>query len=175
MEYNNSITISGLRDLLIFNIQSLINTEMQLKNVIPDWIDKTVSLKMKMVLQKYLEMIQEHIEKLNSFLGNEQVSFLPGNNPVTAAFIHETNLLLTKCTDAEVKDAGLLACVQNINHFKISIYGTSAAFANALDMDTASPLFREAEINEKQIDDRLSQLAEHEINVKARTPIILTR
>lgn len=91
------------------------------------------------------------------------------------AFIHETNALLAKCTDAEVKDAGLLACVQNINHFKISNYGTSAAFTNTLEMEEAAVAFREAEINEKQIDDRLSQLAEHEINVNARAPIILTR
>jgi hypothetical protein len=32
----------------------------------------------------------------------------------------------------------------------------------------------EAEVNEKQIDDRLSQLAEHEINIKAKAPIALT-
>jgi hypothetical protein len=42
-------------------------------------------------------------------------------------------------------------------------------------MEEAAVAFREAEINEKQIDDRLSQLAEHEINVNARAPIILTR
>jgi ferritin-like metal-binding protein YciE len=174
MEYNHS-NINGLRDLLIHNIQALINAEMQLKNVIPGWIDKTSSLKMKMVLQKYLELIQMHVEKLDHFLGNEKVPLFPGNNAVMDAFIHETNALLAKCTDAEVKDAGLLACVQNINHFKISNYGTSAAFTNTLEMEEAAVAFREAEINEKQIDDRLSQLAEHEINVNARDPIILTR
>lgn len=171
---NNQSTISGLKDLLIQNTQSLINAELQLKNVIPDWIDKTVSLKMKMVLQKYLEQIQEHIEEINNFLAKEQVTLLPVNNKVMEAFIHETNALLIKCTDAEVKGACLLACVQNINHFKISIYGTSAAFASTLEMDTVAIFFRKAEINEKQIDDRLSQLAEHEINLSARTPIILT-
>ena len=35
-------------------------------------------------------------------------------------------------------------------------------------------IFHKAEINEKQIDDRLSQLAEHEINIKAKAPIELT-
>ena len=59
------------------------------------------------------------------------------------------------------------------NHFKISTYGTAAAFANALNMEKQASVFHEAEVNEKQIDDRLSQLAEHEINIKAKAPIEL--
>ena len=43
----------------------------------------------------------------------------------------------------------------------------------ALGMEKQAAIFHEAEINEKQIDDRLSQLAEYEINMKARTPIVL--
>ena len=74
---------------------------------------------------------------------------------------------------AEVKDACLLACIQAINHYKISSYGTAAAFAIALGMEKAAAVFHEAEINEKHIDDRLSQLAEYEVNTKAKTPILL--
>ena len=40
-------------------------------------------------------------------------------------------------------------------------------------MENQAVIFHEAEINEKQIDDRLSQLAEFEINVKAKAPIVL--
>ena len=40
-------------------------------------------------------------------------------------------------------------------------------------MEKQAAVFHEAEVKEKQIDDRLSQLAEHEINIKARTHGIL--
>jgi len=40
-------------------------------------------------------------------------------------------------------------------------------------MEKSGIVFHEAEINEKQIDDRLSQLAEHEINVEAKSPLVL--
>jgi ferritin-like metal-binding protein YciE len=65
--------------------------------------------------------------------------------------------------------------VQGINHFKISIYGTSAAFAKTLNLEKAAAMFHEMEVNEKQIDDRLSQLAEHEINGKANAPFAIAR
>jgi len=91
------------------------------------------------------------------------------------AFIEEANEKQNTCTDAEVKDACLLACIQAINHFKISMYGTAAAFAKVLGMEKHAAVFHEAEVNEKQIDDRLSQLAEHEINIKANVPFVLPR
>ncbi len=85
----------------------------------------------------------------------------------------DTNEKLLMCADAEVTDACLLASVQMINHFKISAYGTAAAFANTLGMDAAAIFFHKAEVHEKQIDDRLTQLAQYEINFRAKSPIVL--
>jgi ferritin-like metal-binding protein YciE len=89
------------------------------------------------------------------------------------AFIEDANEKLNNCADQQVIDACLLASIQGINHFKISLYGTAAAFAKELGMEKFASVFHEAEVNEKQIDDRLSQLAEHEINISAKTPIVL--
>jgi hypothetical protein len=40
-------------------------------------------------------------------------------------------------------------------------------------MESAATTFHTAEVKEKQIDDRLSQLAEHEINKEAKSTILL--
>ena len=40
-------------------------------------------------------------------------------------------------------------------------------------MEDHAAIFHEAEVGEKQIDDRLTQLAEHEINSRAKAPILL--
>ena len=113
------------------------------------------------------------LHNLLDFYEEEKIVSLSLTNRVMKAFIEEAEEKLANCTDAEIKDACLLACIQAINHFKISTYGTAAAFANALGMEKQATFFHEAEVNEKQIDDRLSQLAEHEINIKAKTPIVL--
>jgi ferritin-like metal-binding protein YciE len=73
-----------------------------------------------------------------------------------------------------VRDACLLACIQGINHFKISLYGTAAAFAKELEMGEFVKRFHEAEVNEKEIDEKLTQLAKHGINSDAEVPIILS-
>jgi ferritin-like metal-binding protein YciE len=171
----NDQTISTLHALLDYDTSRFTSAEIQLKKVLPEWINNASSLMLKTVLQKYLDFVTRHVEKMETFFEEEQVNSLVLRNRVMLAFIEETEEKLSACADAEVKDACLLASVQSINHFKISAYGTAAAFARAMDMEKQAGVFHEAEVNEKQIDDRLSQLAEYEINKRARTPIVLPR
>lgn len=165
--------ISTLRQLLDRDICHCASAEVQLEKKLPEWISRASSIMLKASLQKYADFVSAHIGKLDGFIEKEQVSQLPLRNPIMQAFIRDAEDKLGHCSDTEIKDACLLSCVQQINHFKISAYGTAAAFARALGMEDQAAVFHEAEVNEKQIDDRLSQLAEHEINLKARTPVIL--
>ena len=167
--------IATLHDLLDHNSEKFTAAEIELRNALPIWIQKASSPKLKAVLQKYLEFVQKHIAALSVFIESEKINSISISNKVMLALIEETNEKLNQCADAEVADACLLACIQGINHFKVSVYGTAASFARQLDMEKFAGVFHEAEVNEKQIDDRLSQLAEHEINIKARAPIVLSQ
>lgn len=172
MEANNR-TFTTLHNLLDYDAQKFISAEILLQTSLQEWIRRAGSLQLKTVLQKYLGFVQQHVKRMEDFFEEEKIGSLGLMNRVMQAFIEETDERLSDCTDAEVKDACLLASIQTINHFKISMYGTAAAFANTLGMEKQAAVFHEAEINEKHIDDRLTQLAEYEINVKARAPIVL--
>ncbi len=167
--------VTTLHDLLDYDAGKFTSAEAQLTKSLAEWINMAGSLKLKTVLQKYRDLVQQHIQNLEDFFDAEKINAISMSNRVMRAFIEELNEKLSNCTDAEIKDACLLAGIQAINHFKISMYGTAAAFANTLDMEKQAALFHAAEINEKQIDDRLSQLAEFEINKNARAPVVLPR
>lgn len=169
----NTATITNLHHLLDYDARKFTSAEIELKNSLPEWINKANSLKLKTVLQKYFDFVQQHVQKLEGFYEAEEIVSISLTNRVMQAFIEEAEEKLSLCADAAIKDACLLASIQAINHFKISAYGTAAAFANALGMEKQATVFHEAEVNEKQIDDRLSQLAEHEINVNAKIPFVL--
>jgi ferritin-like metal-binding protein YciE len=171
MENNSNIVI--LRNLLDEDARKFTSAEIELKNSLAGWIYQARSMQLKTVLHKYLDFVQQHIKRLEGFFEEEQINSINLNNRIMQAFIEEANEKLSNCTHIEVKDACILSSIQGINHFKISTYGTAAAFANTLGLEKAAALFHEFEINEKHIDDRLSQLAEHEINVKAIAPIAL--
>ncbi|HEY6062735.1 MAG TPA: DUF892 family protein [Chitinophagaceae bacterium] len=166
-------SITTLHNLLDYDARKFTSAEIQLKKSLPEWINQAGSLKLKTVLQKYLDLVQQHVQKMENFFEEEKISSFSLTNRVMMAFIEEAGEKLNSCTDPEVKDACLLACIQTINHFKISTYGTAAAFAKVLGMEDHAAIFHEAEVNEKQIDDRLTQLAEFEINARAKAPIFL--
>ena len=167
--------VTTLHDLLDYDAGKFTSAEAQLTKSLAEWINMAGSLKLKTVLQKYRDFVQQHIQNLEDFFDAEKINAISMSNRVMHAFIEELNEKLNNCTDAEIKDACMLAGIQAINHFKISMYGTAAAFANTLDMEKQAALFHQAEIDEKQIDDRLSQLAEYEINKNARAPVVLPR
>ena len=172
MQHNNQ-KISALRDLLDYDALSFITAEVHLEKNVKRWINEATSLQLKTVLQKYLVFIHEHEQNINAFYESEKINAVTISNRIVQAYIDDTNDKLARCQDAEVKDACLSANIQAINHYKISAYGTAAAFASALEMDKQADAFRKAEINEKQIDDRLTQLAQFEINLRAKAPIVL--
>ena len=174
MKENNNQAIGTLHNLLDYDAAKFSSAEVQLKNILPEWINRANALKFKEVLMRYQEYVERHIEKLEKFSSEEGLSTVYISNRIIKAFIEEIHEKLGNCADADVKDACLLAGIQAINHYKISMYGTAAAFAKALGMEKAAGVFHETEVNEKQIDDRLSQLAEFEINPKARAPILIT-
>ena len=171
---NNHQTITTLSQLAKVDTAMILDAERQLRSLIPKWIDKADSPKLKATLQKYKEMVTAHIERLESVVeGQEQFySFL--TNRSVKAIIEDTEEKLSYCFDKEVVNASLLSGIQFLNHYKICSYGTAAAYAKRLDMENMAEYFHTAEVNEKQIDDRLTQLAEFEINPKAKTPIIST-
>lgn len=166
-------TISTLHHLLDYEAGKFISAEHQLSRELLQWINLASSVKLKTVLQRYQHDIDNHLQQIDEFIQQENLMALRLNSRIMKAYIDETNETLLACSDPEVKDACLLAGIQLINHYKISAYGTAAAFANALDMEKAAQFFHQAEVNEKQIDDRLSQLALYEINSRAKAPITL--
>lgn len=166
-------TISNLHQLLDYDARKFTAAEIQLKNSLVEWVSIAGSIQLKTVLQKYLDLVQQHVLSMEVFFEDEQIDSMSISNGVMHAYIFETNEKLSYCTEAAIKDASLLACIQSINHFKISAYGTAAAFANELGMESHAAIFHKAEINEKQIDDRLTQLAAFEINIKAKAPVEL--
>lgn len=174
MKEKNQV-VTTLHDLLHYNARVIIDTEIELKTGLHAWVNKATSVKLKEVLMKYADYIHRHIDKMQNFFTEEKVFPVSPGNRVIKALIEDTDEKMAICSEAELRDACLLASVQEINHYKISLYGTAAAFANTLELKDAGALFHEAEISEKQIDDRLSQLAEHEINPNAKAPILIAK
>ena len=170
---NNTQKMYTLNDLLLEDAKIMINAEKELKLALAEWISLATSLKLKNVLHYYNQFVEHHIENIEFCFPNGKTNGGIHADVVMKSIIQTTKDKIEKCFDAEVKDACLLASVQKIIHLKICSYGTATAFAKALEIEKYVTLFKEAENNEKQIDQKLSFLAEKEINIIAKSPILI--
>lgn len=75
--------------------------------------------------------------------------------------------MMEEVEDAEVRDAGLVAAAQSVEHYEISRYGTLAAWAQQLGLKNAPKLLHQTLEEEKKADRLLSDLALKKINQKA--------
>jgi ferritin-like metal-binding protein YciE len=153
-----------LHQLLDEEISRFIGAEELLQRTLPIWIQQARSAKLKTILIDYHEQVKKHIVRLNTFLKEEAITGYPLMHLIMDAFVKDTEEKMKNCKDFNVRDASLLASVQNISHYKIGTYGTSASFAHTLGKERIAVLFYECEANEKQIDRELTILAEKEIN-----------
>ncbi|ARP95992.1 YciE/YciF ferroxidase family protein [Bordetella genomosp. 13] len=70
-------------------------------------------------------------------------------------------------TDPDLRDAGLIASAQRVEHYEIAVYGTMATWAEQLGLDDDMQTLPAILDEEKRTDQRLSELAKRAINPEA--------
>ena len=84
-----------------------------------------------------------------------------------AGLIKEAEEIMESTEEGVVRDAGIISAGQKVEHYEIASYGTLCAFAKTLGEDDAVALLLETLNEEKEADDKLSEIAESSINIEA--------
>ena len=74
--------------------------------------------------------------------------------------LEEGQEIMKEVKDDTVRDAGMLAAAQAVEHYEISRYGTLKAWAEKLGLDDVAALLDETLQEEKATDEKLTKLAE---------------
>ena len=81
--------------------------------------------------------------------------------------LKENEDLLKEDAEPEVLDAGMISGAQRVEHYEIAAYGTVRTYASLLGNQSWAQLLQQTLDEEKQTDQKLSDLAER-INLEAR-------
>ena len=87
--------------------------------------------------------------------------------PAIDGILEEGAEIMKEAKDDTVRDAGMLAAAQAVEHYEISRYGTLKAWAEKLGLTDAVKLLNETLEEEKATDEKLTSLADSEINIEA--------
>jgi ferritin-like metal-binding protein YciE len=137
-----------------------------LKNL-PKMARKASSEKLRAAFEEHVEQTEEQVGRL------EQIFELIGKSargkrcPAIDGLAEEASEVMQEADDDTVRDAGMLAAAQAVEHYEIARYGTLAAWAEKLGMKDAVKLLQTTLNEEKETDLLLSKLAISEINIDA--------
>lgn len=161
--------LENLEKLFIHELKDLHSAENQILDALPQMIEKSSDDELRSILQRHRDETEQQVDRL------ERIFDDIGEDPEgqlcegMQGLIEEGEEILEEDADPSVRDAGIIAAAQRVEHYEISGYGTAATYANMLDREKAGRLLKETLEEEKQADEKLTEIAKRAVNPKART------
>jgi ferritin-like metal-binding protein YciE len=156
-----------LNDLFVDQIKDLYSAENQLVKALPKMAKAASNEDLAAGFEQHLEQTREQVTRLEKIC--QALGVTPKGKKCVAmeGLIEEGKELLEEDAAERVLDAGLIAAAQKVEHYEIAAYGTVRTWAEQLGMDDAVELLQQTLDEEKQTDDKLTELAKSTINEEA--------
>ena len=157
----------SLRELYVDELRDLYSAETQLVKALPKMAKASSNDQLRQGFEEHLRETSEQVSRLEQIF--DQLGEKPSGKKCVGmeGLIKEASQLMKEEFSDEVKDAGLIGAAQRVEHYEIAAYGTVRTFAEQLDESEHASLLQETLSEEKETDEKLTQLAE-EINAAAR-------
>jgi len=113
-----------------------------------------------------LAQTEEHVRRLETIFAELGVSPRGKKCKGMEGVLEEGKEIMAEDAEPDVKDAGMIAAAQHVEHYEIAGYGCVRTYANLLGMTKTAQLLEKTLQEEKDTDQKLTQIAET-INVEA--------
>ena len=160
-------TFNTFHDLYVAQLKDLYSAEDQLVTALPMMAEAATHPELKRGFEMHLEQTKVQRDRLDQIL--RSLGSSPGGETCQAmkGLVKEGNEMIAANGDDDVRDAGLIAASQRVEHYEIAGYGTVATFAKQLGRTEDLPLLLQSLEDEKATDEKLTMIAESVVNPDA--------
>ncbi|WP_453972918.1 YciE/YciF ferroxidase family protein [Amorphus sp. MBR-141] len=156
-----------LHDLFVHFVRDIYYAEKQVLKTLPKMARKADSDTLREAFEHHREETEGQIENLEKVF---EILGLKARGVTCEAIdgiLEEGKEIMEEATDADARDAGMIAAAQAVEHYEITRYGTLVAWAKRLNLSQAVPLLQANLEQEYAADKKLSSLAEGGLNQQA--------
>ena len=159
---------NSLEQLFLDQLQDLYDAEHRITKALPKMAEAASSPQLAQAFRDHLQETERQIERL------ERVFEIAGHSPKKKAceamkgLIAEGEEVVQASGDPDVKDAGLIAAAQRVEHYEMAGYGTVRTFARRLGLTEAEELLQATLDEEGAADHKLTAIAEASVNPQAQ-------
>ncbi|MFN4365617.1 ferritin-like domain-containing protein [Chryseobacterium hispalense] len=156
-----------LKDLFEDSLKDIYWAEKALVKALPKMQKNATDEKLKKAIGDHVVQTENQITRLEECF--EALDKKPQAKKCEAmqGLLDEGDSIVEETEPGTVRDAGIIAASQKIEHYEIATYGTLAAFAKVLKEDKCLKNFLKTLEEEKKCDELLTSIADTNLNTKA--------
>ena len=156
--------IQSSKDLTLHFLKDIYYAERQILKSLPKLAKAAHNAELKQALTQHRDETQGQIERLQKVFESLGKRAQGTTCAAINGLIEECEDLIDQTEAGGVRDAGLIACSQAVEHYEIARYGALIAWLKAQGFDEAAAPLQETLDQEKAADTRLTDLATTVIN-----------
>lgn len=158
---------SQLMELFEDGLKDIYFAEKALLKAIPIMIDNATSEELMGALTNHLAETENQVMRLESVFESINKKAEAVKCEAMVGLIKEATEIMDECEEGAMRDAGIIAAAQKVEHYEIATYGTLRQFAETLGLTEAVSLLEETLEEEKAADVKLTQVAIEAVNIEA--------
>ncbi|WP_047497086.1 ferritin-like domain-containing protein [Terriglobus sp. TAA 43] len=151
-----------LRSLYIGQLQYLLSTETQIVKGLASMIEHARDTQLKQAFQSHRQETEVQADRLRQMLMELTDDDDDKKDPITTALISSGTNIVSESSEGPVRDAGLLATAQKIEHYEIASYGSAREWARILGLSEHARLLEQTLSEEKHADSLLTSISQRE-------------
>lgn len=159
---------SQLDKLFTDSLKDIYWAEKHLTKTLPKMKKAATTNELKSAIEEHLTQTEGHVTRL------ERVFELCGKKAqakkcdAMEGLIKEGESIVEETNDKTMtRDAGIIMAAQKVEHYEIATYGSLVQLAKTLGMNDAADLLHQTLDEEKQADEKLTEIAEWQVNQAA--------
>jgi len=157
-------SMDTLNELLQEELKDIYDAEKQLTKALPKLAKKASAEELKEAIEEHLHQTEQHIERLEQVFDHLGIPARGKKCKGMQNLIAEGSDMIGDAEDDDARDAVMIAAAQKVEHYEIASYGTLRTWANLLGNSEVASLLEETLDEEKETDQRLTEIAESYVN-----------
>lgn len=159
--------LESLHELFVTELRDTYDAENQLIKALPKMVDKANYPELKNAITEHLEQTRNQAQRLEEIFESLGEKVKGQKCQGMKGILEEGEDLAGENGDPAAIDAGIIGSAQKVEHYEIASYGSLCTWAEMMGHQRELQLLRQTLQEEKEADQKLTQLAQRLINVDA--------
>lgn len=150
----------SLRALYTAQLRYLLSTENQIVKGLPAMIEHADDQQLKDAFQSHLQETEVQVDRLEQMLSELQEDVDDKKDPIITAIVGSGENITKESDPGPVRDAGLIATAQKVEHYEIASYGSARDWAMQLGLADHAGMLQKTLDEEKHADKLLTTISQ---------------